>query len=499
VISTALIVLAVAWTITYITRVSVRTAAELRIANENQDRSGSRQDKVKGQLEQTRAAFEKYGGPVLAMLLADRLTVCAGYFPEQADTQLDEAIRLNRAVLDSDPADFAAFDYDKVMNMIAYELAWEYFSAGLYREFTEWKDETLSRAPYLRENLLCLQASASILSDDQAGLEALIQAESQGREGSIYTPGILANAYLSRGDFGQAITQLRDSELMDGADANIQTAYASCLLAQEDFHTAAQVLRQRISDSGQDAETDQDLLVPMIGLHPSLTPEVMEVAARSAKSSRNPRSEVGSIALALAQLYYCTLDPVWLDRLSVLADRETGDFTVQSALAIAMLNAEDAQVFPAARSGRNWRGPAQIVGCLDQSIRAERLANSVPRRQQASLLMARAIAHSAHQSLSASEAEAALAFLAKALAAAAADEKGAGTPIPQYDAFLLDWHVRELRTKNPAFDEAVHRLVLDFMERRSARFADALGVPIGSFGERPPKKLKLPGSIEFKS
>lgn len=490
--------LALGWAGWYFYQILGRASAEQRVAKAIAASSpGTLPGEIKDQILLARQEFERHGGPVLAMLLAERLALAAWYFPDESQPMLAESIRLNRQVFGTEAGGLAFIDASSQMDYVGYTLAWAYFTAGLFEEFSGWKDEMSARAPGFREGLLALEASALLMRDDLLAVTALAEHEARTRASSVHTPGIAAAAYVSAGQLDKAITFAEQARVTEGSDPNIELALAACAIAQEDFHTASQILRDTVSKHGPDPDIEQELLTAVIGVQGPGGPEADRLAKRAAASTRMPRTADGARALSLGRLYFLTLNPAWLELLEQTAAANADDFAVQAALAQALLDADDALAYPQARAGRKWRGPNAVPGIGQTASMASQLAQTDTQTKWVNVLQARAQAHAA--AADAAQLDDAVDTLRGALGlqgAAGGAPAGAITP---YDGFLLDYHVRSLRSRNQTFDEAVHAAVSGYLDLRRSAFREVLLIPLGSFGQKSRQAPRQPAAKEVQS
>jgi hypothetical protein len=212
-------------------------------------------------------------------------------------------------------------------------------------------------------------------------------------------------------------------------------------------------------------------------------PEVRLLLARAAQSTRYPRTAAGSAAMVAGLLYWATEERSWWDELLVLRDEHPADFAVALACGDAALLSHTA---PAPAAEESAQLPPMDAAAYAETALA--LAASQSELQAAHLLLARAYAArqpdgtDSGPAYTQSASHLRLALGDPVLPAAVISER-----VPDYEVFLLDEHVQAARARDAAYDEAVHRAVIDYLNRRQQLFGEVVRLEPLDYDWRPGK------------
>lgn len=416
-------------------------------------------------IDEVESKLELLGGDELRLMHMELLLLRASYYPEQSVADLRQAISLGQ--------DFYALPNIRE-DVLAPELARIYLFACLPAKLERWQAEALTVAPQHRAMIRLLQVYGRILGDDPASAHSLIERELATRGELPDTKLLALCGYAALDDMEAADAVAPDTAVRDTMPLLLRYAYADYLLRGGLFAAAEAQLRTAMdlpSDNWDSADVDPDdalLLATVIAGQRGLDdPQALQLLERAAQSTRYPHSRAGAAAVAANTLFWVTEAQVWWEALQGLAELHPDDVGVLLALADAGLM----RLKRAAASDVGW----EPAGPLPLAEAALDLATTEYQRQAAHILMARALAHP----LVAFDKPAdALAESARHLRAALGDPQlpqgVASERVPDYELFLLDANVRAAREGEPAYDQAVHRAVIDYLNRRQELFAEVV-------------------------
>jgi len=421
---------------------------------------------IDGHIAEIRAVYEKYGDERLKFPLMDQLWYQSWFYPERSTAPLQEVIRLGRELY---------AEREDLRGDLAYVLVFAFLLADLPAEQQRWHGEALAQSPYMRESLNYLLISSRVLADDLPGARRILEDE-LARHPEDENVRLLALAgYMAVNDLPSAAKYAPKESNPRIDDINVRLAYANYLIAQEDFHSAIQQIRESLGRTGSDAEISQQLAAALIGSYGPEDEKGREALKIASTSTRLPRSADGALALAYGQLYALTYKARWLVDLATLADQKRDDFMVQASMAAACLDASDGPTLKQAEPVDVATTAQYKDRALHFAQAARRLAESPGEQQWAEILLARAQLRAAGTDAAAApHYQAALEHLALALGDPSATGAIQSDRVPEYDSFLLDRKVQQIREMDEDFDQQVATLVQQYLERRKALFAEAL-------------------------
>jgi len=426
---------------------------------------------IGAEIAEVRRAHALYGGVELELLLSELLLHDAELRPDQAVKPLSEAIKVQQdAFRQVEPA----------QEQIALELAWAYYYAGLPGQLERWQATALASAPSMRLHLRFLLLAGRIERDDVAGAEKVVKEELAEHPQQPEAELFALAWHMLRGDTEAASTHAQSAAAAaPTADPDMRRFYAVYLLNEDDPAGAEAHFQALLNADPHEPERAFDLSLARAARYGLDAPQTASLLAQAASSSRNPCSLPGIKARAAGTLFQYTREWRWADQLMDIADGAPADFDVQAAAAEASLTAAMWRLPPqlnAAGSGASATLPMhhrrELPGIEPAVAAAQESAKTTAQLQEAWLLAAQAAAYRAADNLGTENSlKDAAAYLERALRAG---ETPAGLPaarLPDYDGFVLDPVVRMLRATHPGFDAQVHKIVIDYLNRRRELFS----------------------------
>lgn len=410
------------------------------------------------------------GGDQLRLMHMQLLLLRASYYPEQSVADLRQALSIGQ--------EFYALPNIRE-DLLAPELARVYLIAGLPAKLERWQAEALTVAPQERPLIRYLQIYGRILSDAPQSARLLIAKELDER-GSLPDIKLLALCgYTVLDDLESADDMAAEVAAREQMPLLFRYPYADYLMGREQFAAAEDQLRQAIGadpappDVSEIDPDDALLLATAIAGHAGLgEPDVLRLLEQAAHSTRYPRSVDGAAAAVANSLFWATGDQAWWGELKRLHEQQPEDANVALALADASLHR-----LPAGTASEAESEAAPESGPLAYARAALALASTDYERQAAHLLMARAWPS---QPSTEAQTEATLEDSVRHLQIALGDPKLSVAVVsermPDYELFLLDRQIIAAREADPAYDEAVHRAIIDYLNRRQELFADAVSL-----------------------
>jgi tetratricopeptide (TPR) repeat protein len=270
---------------------------------------------------------------------------------------------------------------------------------------------------------------------------------------------------------------LEDGQL-GSMSSNIRLNYAQFLLESGRFVEAENLLRQNLKDLGGDPGRSLELALCLIITRGIDDAEVGRLLDTAAGSTREPMSAEGARAVCLGAAYALDGNTERAEQLLELARLHPDDYHVRSA--VAALSVEfmrrEVNLDSSADVIRSYSGVGDPVGLARRMLDA---ADTPGHLQDAQLQLALALVYAARQSPG--QQRELLAEAADHLRTALGAGEGAATPetdrMPDYDTYLLDQAVRDLRSGNPDFDTAIHHAVVDLLNQRRTMFKDVVELP----------------------
>lgn len=426
-------------------------------------------DELDSQIATLRRYLDNSPNPQFKLLLFDMLLFKAWYYPDESSDTLKEALKTGN-------------DLYRTLGMghgpIGAQLAFGYLYAGLPGKLPSWKVEVAAQSPQYRPQLDLLEFYGRVMSDDLAGAQQLIddEVESYGKIPDM--KAMAASAYDAMGLEHEAAQMALDEKQREGLYGNLLDSYAVYLLDTGDYAAAEKLLRESLKDLPSDPDRSFELAVCLTILRGVDDPEVQSLLDTAAKSTRDPSSVDGERALCLANAYTLEGDTVLAEQLLAMAGEDPADYHVlygltSLALKLAKDGVDPSQTLPdgAAQSPLI----ADPVSLAQQTLAA---AGSPGQKQDAQLQLALALAYSA-KGLDAPQTvlNDAADHFATALGSGDGHDATATDRIPDYDSFLLDPVLIDLRKSDPDFDLQIHRAVVDLLNRRSEMFKEVVALP----------------------
>lgn len=396
------------------------------------------------------------GGSELELMQFDLLCLYAWYFPDQSADVLKQALPLGEKLYKS---------FTENRQYIGERLAFCYVYAALPDQLERWLDET-NREPVLRPYVLYNTVWARILEDNPHEATALIEAELE-RFPSVQSRAFALVGYTILDELQQAEKYAQAWEGEEYIPQVYDYVFAQYLVQQADFESALAHL-QSLQQARENPQLDPDdamlMLTACVGAQGWGESQCATLLERAAQSTRKPATLEGIRARALAALYAATGNEIHLSQLRGLVVSSPDDYDVAAALALAEL--ERAAASEPLHAGATL--PASCAAALE-------LAQTPVQLQEAHLLAARACCDLRDESsVTVKLRELALDYLATALGDPQASSEISDQRVPEYESFLLDKDVVELRKADPKFDKQVHTLIENYLARRRALFADIL-------------------------
>ena len=423
------------------------------------------------EVAEVRKARTLYGGVELGLLLSDLLLRDAWLRPDQAAKPLAEGIKLQQdAFRQVEPA----------QEQIAVELAWAYSYAGLPEQLERWQATALASAPSMRLHLRFLLLAGRVERDDVAGAAKVVQEELAERPQQADTKLLALAWHVFQGDNDAASKYAQGAAAAAStADPDLRWFYAVYLLGEGDAASAEMHFQALLNTDPHEPERAFDLSLARAARYGLDAPQTVSLLAQAASSSRNPCSMAGIKARAAVTLLQYTRDWRWADQLMDIADGAPADFDVQAAVAQASLNAVwwrlaggVAGAAGTASGARPQRHRRELPSIQAAMAAAQEAAKTTAQLQEAWVLAAQAAAYRAADNLETENSlKDAAACLEEALRAGETPDGLPAARLPNYNGFVLDPVVRKLRATHPDFDAAVHRIVIDYLNRRRELFS----------------------------
>lgn len=435
---------------------------------------------VEAIIEEVEAKLEQLGGDELRLMQMNLLLLRASYYPERSADDLRQAISIGQ--------DFYALPGVRE-ELLAPELTRMYLFACLPAKLERWQTEALTVAPGQRPLLRFLQIYSRIVSDAPLAARALVD-EELARRGSLPVTRLLALAsYTALGDLAAADEYADAAVEQTSMPVAFRYTYGDYLRERGRFAEAEAELRLAIGAEGSSAEPagidpdDALLLAAAIAGQRGLDdPEVRQLLARAAESTRYPRTAAGSAATVAGMLLWATEDAAWWDALLAQRAEHPADFTVALSLGDAAL-----AITPEAGSAvEEGPEPSAALNAASYASEALALAASQSELQAAHLLLARAYAAPQPDGTdSESMHTQSVNHLRLALGDPELPDAVLSERVPDYETFLLDEQVQAARAADHGYDEAVHRAVIDYLNRRQELFAEVVKLQPLSYDWRP--------------
>jgi hypothetical protein len=431
---------------------------------------------VNAQVEEARKAYNEFKDPEFGVALLSALQWQAYMQPEQADDVLLEALPL-ALKLQREPID----EYSDMQWM----LTWCYGAAGLPSEIDRlFTQEGSSGDP----SMTMYMWSRSLVSMDR--LDRALQLLEQ------QSPGMGDEAAAGR---AASYFQLGEAEKVEPLETAIQNAYyietnirssiASYYLYKGDWTAALNHLEHVEMELPGDADTMQSKAIALMALSGPTSPEVAQALTEATHTPRETRSYEEARANAYAHLASIAAGEWCWPKLQRLADAEPGDPGVQLERAGCALSlAKPAAWLDDYLVELRKAHPVKVTIEEAQGYCSAAAAGAVDDvdRQRAVLLLGCALLLTEDGSPAGKAAcDHSLELLLDALNDPLAKQPIVSEQQPGYEAYLLSSGVMEARAAYPEFDQAVHRAVIDYLNRRIDKYAARTGLQPLSY-ERVP-------------
>lgn len=444
-------------------------------------------EKLDSLMPEIQEKVDRYGGDTLRLMDMDLLMLHSWYRPEVSVDDLRAALALGQ--------DLYRGGQVEPHGMLR-QLSYGYTAAGLPAKLERWQAEVQARAPQLRYYIRFYQVYGRIISDDPESARQLIKDEVAGAGKDNSTNVLALSSYLLLDDLDEAAMYAPLVEQHKPQDNLFQFYYALFLQRQGDFQAALQEYRAFMTDSPADPDDATAQLVPLVGLSGFNDPKVAELLDTATHSTRNPASREAVEAMVAYQLYEITQDDVWRQRISELREQVPADCQVALAQAYAYLF--DAEQLADAAAGEGQSGAAQQEPppagqsaaalsrlALQEALAADKLAQTNVERQQTCLMLAIVYANLAMADPTAGVAplDQSVRYLRMALGDPREPDAVKSQRVPDYEYFILDDQVQAARSANSAYDRTIHRVIIDYLNRRQQLFSDVVPLPPLDYGE----------------
>jgi hypothetical protein len=447
---------------------------------------------VDGQLARVRKAYETASGWQLGVMLVDVLLAKAWNQPEGSSAEIHEALALGERYYPQ----AVRQQYSEWRGRMEHRLAWAYLYAGLPARLETWAASAKAASPELEPELDLMLVSGRITRDDLGGVQELIDEE------FTKAPGNPENRALAVAGYALLGRRSKARELAAGLDKsivnvspNLQWYYTYYLCQEGQFDQAAPVMRELHRSLREGPDSANDLAVCVAGAKGVDDADVVRLAQAAAQSTREPRSLQGVLADIAAELYAWNPREDLARTLVDTAQAHPDDFDAQLALASAKLAAQSWEQYDenGARRALRLTAPGEdLLPSFDVSLEAAaRLAGSPRRKRDVHLLRAVSLAQSMGGTFVAGDLDQSVRELRMALGDPAVPGAVPGDAPPEFETYLLDSGVRAARLGSKQFDTAVHRAVIDYLNRRRELFkgldvGDKLEYAPAVAGQAPP-------------
>jgi hypothetical protein len=452
-----------------------RAAEDFRTRSADQANDKTTPEEYRQLLSDIRNAVDRLGGDDLKLLYMEQLVNHSWRFPDETVDCLRDAITIGQEQYRRQ---------DLAGEYIIYRLSYAYLAAGLPTKLERWRAEALTQAPDSRPYLRYLEFWGRIMQDDLEGARQLVENELATRRNVDAIRGLALVCYSALDEI-EAAKQFEDAlEQDDPSDYYFTRSFADYLMKQGDFQGAQEQLLNVLSGDTEDPDYALYLAVAYAGELGLDDPKVIALLETSAMTTRVQITIQGANAGAASWLYDYTGDTQWLERLQDIAANNTDDFYVMLSLAVsAMDNAQklaEKHTLSPASSGDQGSTGHQLLSRhpCEYTSDALALAKFNEELQAAHLDMARALLYPYKSTACPPErVDASLRNLRIALGDPAETDAVITQRVPDYEYFLQDSYVMQMRRDNPHFDSAVHRAIIDYLNRRRELFADIITLP----------------------
>lgn len=452
-----------------------RAAEDLRTRSADQADGKTTPEEYRQLLNDTRNAVDRLGGDDLKLLYMEQLVNHSWRFPDETVDCLREAITIGQELYRCQ---------DLADEYLIYRLSYAYLAAGLPTKLERWRAEALPQAPDSRPYLRYLEFWGRFMQDDLRGARQLVEKELATRRDVKAIRGLALVCYTGLDDI-EAAKEFEDAlEQDDPSDYYFARSFADYLMKQGDFRGAQEQLLNVMDPDVEDPDYAQYLAVAYAGELGLDDPKVIQLLETSALTTRVHITMPGAYAGAASWLYEYTSDTQWLERLQNIVAKNTDDFYVMLSLAASAMDTvkELAEKHTLNSMSGDYPEPTghQLLSRhpSEYARDALALAKANEELQAAHLVMARALLYPYKDSSCPSAAiDTSLCHLSIALGDPSEQNAVVTQRVPDYEYYLQDVYVTRMRQDNPYFDSEVHRIIVDYLNRRRELFADIVMVP----------------------
>ncbi len=416
-------------------------------------------ENIHGVVVEVREISKKDKNPYYDVLLFMLLLQEAWYFPDESVSPLSE-------VIESGEQNY--WDYERAREMVGPELAFAYLYAGLPAQLDEWQAQVVVQEPHKRYRVRFLQAAGKLLSDNLLAARQIVDNELLTGANTSRGKGFALLCYSMLEDFEAAQALELDDETIATFDLNQQLAYADLLLRQNDHKAAIDLYISLIKQTDFSPERHLELAVPMTALSGIDHPQVHDELMLATTSTRRKISLAGTQAMVFAKLLQVNIEGKWISELEQLTIDHPTDFWVQASHLESQLQVRKETILNLAHSPQPLISPAYPD--------LTELAQTGHQQQWACLLQATAAAFSYREDpvTYGDGLDISLQFLSQALGDPNTKGAIASTRIPDYEMFVLDPIINQLRRTNPAYNAGVNHAIVDYLRRVQDRYEDVI-------------------------
>ncbi|MBN2081623.1 hypothetical protein JW859_05365 [bacterium] len=457
--------------VVYLSYVTAQTYLRWRAVNQFKDEiyfeneyppTPDRINELKAQVDEKQAS---YGGNELEMLQVDLLVHRSFYFPETGAEDLRQAIEKGQRIYREE---------EWSNTYLAQLLSYCYYGAELPAKLDRWQAEAIAKNPSSRYYVRWLQVAARVASDDLDGARALIEQETtQNQRHGVEAFAVCSYLLLQDLDAAQPYADKLDRGFSIDDDI-FKRNYAWYLVAQDNDFESAKGLFGEVFESIPPSDPNDALSVAIVwaGADGFDDPLVQDLMRQATESTRVKLSLAAAQAWVAAELYSVLGVDNYVQRILELEKAHPEDCQVALALLYSVLLAPDAD------------SAARLKDILPQTTleyarRALELAATDQERQAANIYMAIALCQPAADGSLPDQAslDQAVIHLRRALGDPDVEDSVISQRTPDYEEFLLSPQVQAARADNPDFDAAVHRSVIDYLNRRQELFSEVVKLP----------------------
>jgi hypothetical protein len=426
-------------------------------------------DHLKSLLDDCRRLQAKHDTLQMRLALFDLDLRYAQRVPAHSLEPLREAMRLGRQLY----VDFSTSTTPDPAAAIGINLSGAYLLSGLPQEVKRWDGELIPKAPQMRFPAHLREAVACLQLDDPAGARALVRQDLQAYGGQPDARALAMAIYTLLHDYRSASESERDMNQLvkqTDTDPNYFWIYGSYLISKGRFPEAEKVLETGAAVDPDDPSIELELATAQTARLGLSAAQVQDALRKLGGDPRLEESADGLAADTAAWLWHATGQPQWWTQLCTLALQHERDPDVLTALAQgwASLAPSDAlrQTTALPQAWDHPLGPADAAAALAASPAARR-------RALFAVVEAACVPDADGKYPPGSAAHAVDAFNL-ALGDPGRPSSLQGEEMPDYTDLLLSDAVKQRRSAEPAFNQDMHRAIIDLLNRRQDLFHDIL-------------------------